>query len=119
MREFREVGYADVVEGVYAIAGLDGAVYVGESTDCWDRDTLKMAMRLGLDCGIVRELSNSTTKERRFQEALVAKLFRDRGLRVVSNHVNAPRSARCHPERMWYRNGKCVECHRVQRRRKR
>ncbi len=90
------------VSGVYAILGPNG-VYVGESGHCWSRGTLATAVKLGLPCGIVRELPGYTRLARLPVEAEVAQLFIARGLPVVSKfsrftnraartHVNAPPS---------------------------
>ena len=84
MRRIRPISHSTVpICGVYAILGPEG-VYVGESTDCWNRGTLDLAVRLGLECGIVRELSNSTQGERFRVETEVARLFRARGFPIVS-----------------------------------
>ncbi len=74
-----------VVSGVYAIAGPEG-VYVGEAADCWHRSTLALAVRLGLDCGVVREMPGSTARERQRAETAVAYHFLTSGLMVVSAH---------------------------------
>lgn len=73
------------VSGVYAILGPNG-VYVGESTDCWGRNTLDLAVRLGLDCGIIRETPKLTTFQRRLIESSISGLFRSRGMKIVSRH---------------------------------
>lgn len=72
---------------VYAIHGPSG-VYVGQSVDCWNRTNFQLAIILGLECGIVRELhGRANTPEGRLRaEADVAALFARRGFRVVSSH---------------------------------
>lgn len=82
--------YPRDVSGVYAIQGPAG-VYVGESRDCWYRGTLDLAVRLGLECGVVREVSVRTHHERantlirQAAEKEVVALFSRRGMFVVSN----------------------------------
>jgi hypothetical protein len=77
------------VPGVYAIHGPNG-VYVGQSVDCWKRDSFLMAMKLGLECGIVREVSLRGASRQHLPlqraEVAVAEMFRRRGFRVVSEH---------------------------------
>ena len=69
--------------GVYAIQGPNG-VYVGQSADCGARHTLRLAVKLGWPCGIVRELPGATGDQRLAAEAQVARLFSCRGMRVIS-----------------------------------
>ncbi len=70
------------VAGVYAILGPDG-VYVGESTDCWNRSTLVFAVRLGLDCGIIREANCATKDGRLTNEYEVQELYKSRGFPII------------------------------------
>lgn len=74
------------ISGVYAILGPNG-VYVGEAGDCWKRDTLALAVALGWECGIVRELPGSIRLERLRAEGLVTRMFLQRGFPVVSKTV--------------------------------
>lgn len=105
------------VAGVYAILGHDNKVYIGESAFCWWRNTLVMAAKLGLSCGIIRELPGSSMRDRRRHERAVAELFASRGFTIVSEHGNAPKRAKCHPDRDWHKYGLCLPCYRAQRRR--
>lgn len=87
-----------LVCGVYAIQGPNDAVYVGQSQNCWARDTFKIAVLLGLPCGVVREFSASCGINRRQRiEREVAAVFRRRGLTVVSTHGDQSLSARHSP----------------------
>jgi hypothetical protein len=78
------------IVGVYAILGPNG-VYVGQSLDCLNRGSLQLAIKLGLQCGIVREVRRAYP-ERAMRarllrnESAVARLFARRGLSVVSRH---------------------------------
>lgn len=83
------------VSGVYAIQGPNG-VYVGESHDCWGRATLRTAALLGFECGIVRELPGADRLARIRAEAEVAKIFKTRGLTVLSRFLtySAPQQYR-------------------------
>lgn len=69
------------VAGVYVILGPRG-VYVGQSVDCWRRQTLRLAALLGLDCGIIREVSRES--QRLKAERDIGQLFKDRGFPVLS-----------------------------------
>lgn len=83
--EYTEPTPSNAVRGVYAINGPAG-VYIGESFDCWNRGTLNMAVCLGLDCGIIRELPSANTWERIQAETEVAKMFASKGFTVISYH---------------------------------
>src|SRR5260221_8646008 len=74
------------ISGVYAILGPNG-VYVGESSDCWGRNTLGLAVLLGLECGIIREMPHQARLARTRAEREVAQLFQRRGLPVVSSFM--------------------------------
>ena len=81
--EYAEPELRECINGVYAVHG-NNCVYVGESVDCWNRSTLEFAVRLKLDCGIIRETPGASQSERQEVEAEVARLFIDRGFHVVS-----------------------------------
>jgi hypothetical protein len=69
------------VAGVYVINGPNG-VYVGQSTDCWSRGTLHLAVLLGLDCGVIRE--EPIDWKRLKAERDVMQVFKLKGMNVVS-----------------------------------
>lgn len=74
------------VSGIYAIEGPRG-VYVGESADCWGRDTLRLAVMLGLECGIIREMPGADRLWRIRGERAVAQMFERRGFKVLSGYL--------------------------------
>lgn len=94
------------VPGVYAIHGPSG-VYVGAAVDCWKRDSLLLAVKLGLECGIVREVSLAGASyykrhdRLRRVETAVADMFRRRGFHVVSKHQFESLPARLARELRW------------------
>lgn len=74
--------------GIYIINGPAG-VYVGQSKDCYGRESLILATKLGLDWGIVRELPCSMSyQERVSTEMEVAQQWEDRGFVVVSRNTH-------------------------------
>ena len=85
----------NAVRGVYVINGPAG-VYVGESYDCWNRLTLDTAVRLGLDCGVIRELPSASTAQRVQVETEIANMFRSKGFTIISRHngkLHGPQSS--------------------------
>jgi hypothetical protein len=78
-------GYPKVA-GIYIAHGPNG-VYVGESSDCFDRND--KLIRLGVPWGIVREMADSTSMERCMAEREVADHWAGRGWSVASRNTSA------------------------------
>jgi len=85
--------------GVYVIQSPAG-VYVGQSRDCWNRRTFRIAMTRGLPCGIIRELPLDIEQSiLDTAECAVADIFHSRGFHItarVGKYNNKSRRNRTH-----------------------